>query len=126
MVTLHHDTADTTAGGYPHVVVLILGDTTDIIVAETLFLCQIVQTVVLEVENVQTFSGTNPDQTAGVLKYLGDIVVRERLDIRGVTRQYRLFRIRQVQDDESFSRSDIEVIALTVVVVEQTGDVIRT
>ena len=75
MISLYDDTAHTTAGGDPHIMVLIFCNTTHIVVAETLFLCQIVQTVVLQIQDVQTFTCTHPNQTPGVLDYLGDIVV---------------------------------------------------
>ena len=77
MVTLYDDTAHSAAGGYPDIVVLILCYTTDVIIAQSLFLSQVVQRVVFKIQNVQTFTRAYPDKPARVLKYLGDIVVGE-------------------------------------------------
>ena len=88
MVTLYHDAADATASRYPDIVVLILGDTADVIVAETLLFGQIVQVIVLKVQNVQTFAGTDPQQATRVLQHLGDEVVRKRLVVCYVTCQH--------------------------------------
>ena len=61
MVTLYDDAADSATGGYPDIVVLVFGYTADVIVAKTLFLCQVVQVVSILIENVKTFTRTNPD-----------------------------------------------------------------
>ena len=60
MISLDHNTADTAACCYPHIMVLVLGNTTNVIIAKSLLLCQIVQTVIFHVEDVQTFTGTDP------------------------------------------------------------------
>ena len=88
VVTLYNDTTDTAAGGYPDVMVLVLCNTADIVVAQTLFLRQIVQRVVLEVQDIQSLARSNPNQSARVLHHLCDIVVGERLDIGFVTCEY--------------------------------------
>ena len=125
MVTLDDDTAHTTAGGHPDIVVLIFGDTTDVIVRQTLFLGQITQVVVFHVQDVQTLAGTYPKQTSGVLQYLGDEVVGERLHVGHITRQHLLLSGREIQDDQALSGSDVEVVVLSLEVIVEAGDVVR-
>ena len=124
VVALHNDTAHTAAGGHPDVVVLVFCDTADVVIAQTLLLRQVVQRVVLKVQDVQTFTRTDPEKSSGVLYHLRDKVVRERLQIRLVTSEHCPFRCREVQDKQSFSRSYIKVVGLSVLVVEQAGDVV--
>ena len=125
MVSLYHDATHTTAGGDPHIMVFVFCNTTHIVIAKTLFLCQIVQTVILQVQDVQSFTCTYPNQTSGVLNHLSDIVVGKRLDVRCVTCQYLLLRRREVQYHQSLSCTDIEVIALSFLIIEKACDVVR-
>ena len=57
--------------------------------------------------------------------HLCDEVVRKRLQVRLVTCKNRPFRCREIQDEQSLSRSYVEVVGLAVLVVEQAGDVVR-
>ena len=60
VVTLYHHAADTIAGGHPDAVVLVLGNATDGVVAESVFLRDITQLVVVGIQDVKTFTGAYP------------------------------------------------------------------
>ena len=124
MVSLDDDTADATARGDPDIMVLILSDTADIVIAESLFLRQVVQGVVLHVEDIQSLTRTDPEESSGVLQDLGDIVIGERLQVGDVTREDGLVRRGEVQNYQSLCRSDIQVVAPAILVVVQAGDVV--
>ena len=130
MVSLDDDTADATARGDPDIMVLILSDTADIVIAESLFLRQVVQGVVLHVEDIQSLTRTDPEESSGVLQDLGDIVIGERLQVGDVTREDGLVRRGEVQDYQPLCRSDIQVVAPAILayvsynpeVIEQTPE----
>ena len=81
MVTLHDDADNTITCRYPDAVVLILGNTADRVVAETVFLRNQTEFVVCGVQNVDTLTRTYPQQSSGVFVDLCDIVVRKRLHV---------------------------------------------
>ena len=124
MVSLYNDTAHTTAGGNPHIMVLVFSNTTNVVIAEALFFCQIVQTVVLQIQDIQTFTCTNPNQTSGILNDLCDEVVGKRLAVRRVTCQDLFLCRGEVEYHQSFCCSDIEVVALTILIIEKTRNII--
>ena len=64
MVTLDDDTRHTLAGGDPDVMVLILGNTANIVVAESLLFCQVVDVIGLKVQDVQTLTCSHPDESS--------------------------------------------------------------
>ena len=64
MIALYDDTAYATTGSHPDVVVLVFCDATDVIVAESLFLCEVLEVIGLEVQNVQTFACSHPDEAS--------------------------------------------------------------
>ena len=74
---VNDNTADTVARCDPDVVVSILGNATDIVVAQVVTLGNVIELVILHVQNVQTFACTYPQQFAAVLKNLGNIAVGE-------------------------------------------------
>ena len=117
MVALYHHTAHTTTGGYPDIMALVFCDTADVVIAESLLLRQVLQIVSLHIQNVQTFTRSNPDQSTGVLKHLRDIIVGKRLHIVGVTCQYFLLRIREVHNYQTFGGTDKEVVGLTILII---------
>ena len=77
VVTLYNHTTDTIAGRNPDAMVLVFCNTTDGVVAESVFLCDIAQLVVVGVEDVDTLTRAYPQQTTRVFENLGDIVVGE-------------------------------------------------
>ena len=60
MVVLHHDAADAIGGGEPDVVVLVLGNATDVVVAQALLLRQLVHRIILHIEDVHALASTYP------------------------------------------------------------------
>ena len=60
MVTLYHNTTDAVAGGDPDASALILCDTTDGVVAESVVFCYVVEVVRLWVQHVDALARTYP------------------------------------------------------------------
>ena len=86
VVALNDNTTQTVSRSHPNVVVLIFSNAADGVIAQTVFLQQVSQFIVHLVENVQTFSCSNPQQSAGVFKNLRDKVVGEGHQVRTVSR----------------------------------------
>ena len=121
MVTLDDHTADTIAGRYPDVVVLVLGNTADRVIAESVFFCQLADFVIDQIEDVDAFARSNPYQAAGVFIHLSDIVVGKGLYIGGITCQHLLLARAEVQHDKSFRTAYQHVV---VAAIEEGGDVV--
>ena len=64
VVALNNNTAYTTACSYPDAVVLIFGNTTDVVVTQALLLCQVVELVGLQIQYVQTLARSYPYQSS--------------------------------------------------------------
>ena len=101
MVTLYDDTTDTIAGGNPDAMVLVLGNTANGVVAESVFFRDIAQLVIIGIKNIDTFTSTNPQETTGVFENLGDIVVGEGRQVRRVTRQHHFLARVEVENDKT-------------------------
>ena len=115
IVTLDDDAADAVAGRYPDVMTVVFGDAADGVVAEPVFLSQVVELVVLQVQDVHAFTGSHPQQSAGVFKNLCDVVVGECREVGGVTCEHHLLACREIEDDQSLRRTDEHVVVLAVV-----------
>ena len=82
--------------------VLVLGNTADRVIAESVFFCQLADFVIDQIEDVDAFARSNPYQTARVFIHLSDIVVGKGLYIGGITCQHLLLARAEVQHDKSF------------------------
>ena len=64
VVALYHNTAHTAACRYPYAVILVLSNTADVVVTQSLFLCEVVKLVGLKVQNIQSLARSYPYKSA--------------------------------------------------------------